>query len=142
MGCCAQLTTDSYALRFTPRKPGSIWSKVNIRKVEALIAGGLMQPSGLAAYERRKPERSGVYSFEQETVEFEPAAEAEFRANEAAWAFFQAQPPSYQKAATWTVTSAKRPETKAKRLATLIATSERGERLPQLSRYAKPRDQR
>lgn len=132
----------AYALRFTPRKPGSIWSKVNINRVEALMAKGLMQPAGVEAFERRKAERSGVYAFEQESVAFEPEAEAAFRANEAAWAFFEAQAPSYQRAATWTVTSAKRPETRAKRLATLIETSERGARLPQLSKYSKPRDQR
>lgn len=132
----------SYAVRFTPRKPGSIWSKVNINRVEALMANGLMQPAGIEAFERRKAERSGVYAFEQETVDFEPEAVAAFKANEAAWAFFEAQAPPYQRAATWTVTSAKRPETRAKRLATLIETSERGERLPQLSKYARPRDQR
>ncbi len=136
-GVLRPIDETSYALRFTPRKQGSIWSKVNIKKVEALLEAGLMQPSGIAAYEKRKPERTGVYSFEQENVAFEPAAEATFRANEAAWAFFEKQAPSYQRAATWTVTSAKRPETREKRLATLIELSERGERLPQLSRPAK-----
>jgi uncharacterized protein YdeI (YjbR/CyaY-like superfamily) len=90
-----------------------------------------MTPSGLAAYALRDPARSGIYSFERETASFEAEMEGEFKRNAAAWTFFQAQPPSYRKVATHYVTSAKRPETRARRLAALIEHSSLGERLPQ-----------
>ena len=122
---------SSYTIRFTPRKPKSIWSNVNIAKVETLIAEGRMRPAGLAAWERRDPERSGIYSFEREKAEFDASSLRAFEKNRKAWSFFQAQPPGYRRLATHWVTSAKKPETRAKRLAALIAHSARKERLPQ-----------
>jgi uncharacterized protein YdeI (YjbR/CyaY-like superfamily) len=110
----------SYTIRFTPRKSGSMWSAKNIGRVAELTEMGLMRPAGIAAFERRTEARSGVYSFEQETIELGRAYERRFRADRAAWAFFQAQPPSYRKAVTWWVVSAKREETRLRRLEKLI----------------------
>jgi uncharacterized protein YdeI (YjbR/CyaY-like superfamily) len=121
----------SYMIRFTPRKASSIWSKVNIAKVEALIAQDRMAPAGLAAYGRRTAERSGIYSFERDAAHFEPDQERVFRKNKKAWEFFQAQPPYYRRLVTFRVISAKRPETRERRLAALIEYSAQGERIPE-----------
>jgi uncharacterized protein YdeI (YjbR/CyaY-like superfamily) len=113
--------------RFTPRRPTSIWSAINIKRVHELSAEGRMQPAGLAAFEKRTDKRTGRYSFEQtEKIELDAAQEREFRKHKKAWAYFQAQRPSYRKQATWWVVSAKREETRARRLATLIADSAEG----------------
>ena len=113
-----------YRIRFTPRQSHSTWSKVNVRRATELIESGRMQPAGLKAFEERAGERSGVYSFEQDQpVQFDPAQEKRFRSNKRAWGFFQAQPAWYRRAATWWVISAKREETRARRLATLIEDS-------------------
>ena len=123
------IDAESYMIRFTPRKPNSIWSRVNMGKVEALIAAKRMTPAGLAAWERRTPERSGIYSFEREAAPFDAAYERAFRKNKAAWKFFEAQPPYYRRVVTFYVTSAKKPETRARRLARVIESSEKGERI-------------
>lgn len=120
---------ESYMIRFTPRKANSIWSKVNMAKVEALIAANRMAPAGLAAWARRTPERSGIYSFERETAAFDAESEGAFRKNKAAWTFFEAQPPYYRRVITFYVTSAKKPETRARRLVTVIEASAKGERI-------------
>ncbi|HEX7048787.1 MAG TPA: YdeI/OmpD-associated family protein [Longimicrobiales bacterium] len=122
----------SYRIRFTPRRPGSIWSTANIRRAQELIEAGRMQPAGLEAFAGRKEDRTRRYSFDQGVVELGEAYEAEFRANAKAWAFFEAQPPSYRRTATWWVISAKREETRRRRLATLIRDSEAGERIAPL----------
>jgi uncharacterized protein YdeI (YjbR/CyaY-like superfamily) len=124
----------SYSIRFTPRKARSVWSAVNIKRVEELTKQGLMHPAGTKAFEARQEERSGIYSFEQQDIKFESAQERQFRANEAAWKFFHSQPPWYQRAATWWVVSAKREETKEKRLAILIQDSAEGRTIPPLTR--------
>jgi uncharacterized protein YdeI (YjbR/CyaY-like superfamily) len=124
----------SYANRFTPRKPRSTWSRVNIERVARLSEQGLMRSAGVAAFERRREERSGVYSFEQQTPELDRASKRVFRSNRRAWEFFQSQAPSYRRAVTWWVTGAKRQATRDTRLAALIEASERGSRLPQFSR--------
>ncbi len=130
----------SYTIRFTPRKPRSIWSAVNIRRVGELTSLGLMRPAGLKAFAERVEEKSGVYAYEQrDAPEFDDAQEQQFRANEQAWAFFQAQPASYRKAAIWWVISAKKAETRRKRLAALIEDSERGRTVPPLTRRTGPR---
>jgi uncharacterized protein YdeI (YjbR/CyaY-like superfamily) len=121
----------SYQMRFTPRKPGSIWSAVNIKRVGELKALGRMLPSGLETFEKRDPKKEKLYSFEVAPRQLDPADEKLFKANEPAWAYFQAQAPSYQRAAKHWVTSAKKDETRVKRLATLIDCSERGVWLPQ-----------
>jgi uncharacterized protein YdeI (YjbR/CyaY-like superfamily) len=137
-GVRRSLDEVSYTIRFTPRKPTSNWSAVNIRRAQVLIDEGRMRPAGLRAFEARRADRSGVYSFEQER----PPALAEpyerlLRANEAAWDFFQRQPPSYRKAAAWWVMSAKREETRRKRLDQLVADSAGGRTVPPLTRPAK-----
>ncbi|MEP6714441.1 MAG: YdeI/OmpD-associated family protein [Terriglobia bacterium] len=123
----------SYTIRFTPRKPRSIWSAVNIGRVAELREQGLMSPAGLRAFECREEFRSRVYSFEQERIEFENEQLTLFEANEAGWEFFQAQPASYRRAATWWVVNAKRAETKTTRLAKLIAVSAQSLRLEQFT---------
>jgi uncharacterized protein YdeI (YjbR/CyaY-like superfamily) len=113
--------------RFTPRRKGSNWSAVNMRNVERLTAEGRMRPAGLAAYERRTEARTAVYSYEQRhEARLTDAEEARFRAQPAAWSWFQDRPRSYRTAATWWVASPKRPETRERRLASLIEESAAG----------------
>jgi uncharacterized protein YdeI (YjbR/CyaY-like superfamily) len=126
---------ERYRIRFTPRTTRSIWSTVNVARVGELSAEGLMQPAGLEAFARRCQERSGIYSHEQPAAPvLDPAQEALFRERAEAWAFFETQAPSYRKAALWWVVNAKRPETRARRLATLIADSAEGRRLGRMQR--------
>jgi uncharacterized protein YdeI (YjbR/CyaY-like superfamily) len=119
----------SYTIRFTPRRRGSTWSAVNIRLVERLIAEGLMLEPGIRAFEARKSENSAVYSFEQGDVALSPEDEALIAANPDAWEQWQKFPPSYRKLATWWVISAKRPDTRSRRLQQLIEGSASGERV-------------
>ena len=123
------LDESSYSIRFTPRKPKSVWSAVNIKRAHALIASGRMTPAGLAEFETRDEKRVRRYSYERENPEFDTAGKKTFRANAAAWDFFQAQPLGYQRLHTWWVMSAKREETRAKRLAALIEISAQGRRI-------------
>jgi uncharacterized protein YdeI (YjbR/CyaY-like superfamily) len=126
---------ESYSIRFTPRKRGSIWSAVNMRLVEELIRDGRMQPAGRAAWEARDPAKSAVYSFERkEPAQLDADADARFRANAQAWSFWQSQPAGYRKTALHWVTSAKREDTRARRLETLIADSAAGLRIASLRR--------
>ena len=117
---------DRYMQRFTPRKPGSNWSKINVEKVARLEQAGLMRPAGRAAFERRKDAKTGVYSFESESAELPAAYEERLRANEAAAAYFDRKPPWYRRTAAHWVTSAKREETRERRLAQLIEDSAAG----------------
>ena len=134
-GIRKRIDDDRYAIRFTPRKPRSVWSKVNVGRVAELSRLGLMRPAGMAAFAARDEARSGIYSFEQgEAPRLAPEQEAAFRAEPAAWAWWEAAAPSYRRAATWWVVSAKREETRARRLATLIADSAAGRRIGPLSR--------
>jgi uncharacterized protein YdeI (YjbR/CyaY-like superfamily) len=118
----------SFAQRFTPRRPMSYWSAVNRRRAEALKAAGRMHPSVAAAFERRD-KGSARYSFERRATAFDSAADKRFRANRAAWQFFSSQAPWYQRVAIHWVTSAKREETQARRLETLIRDSAAGRRI-------------
>ena len=121
--------------RFTPRKPDSNWSKVNIAKMAKLTEAGLMRPAGVAAFERRRDDRTGVYSFERdEEAKLEPDQEQRFRANAEAWGFFESQALWYRRAAIHHVVSAKRPETRERRLDQLIEDSAAGRRIKQLAR--------
>jgi uncharacterized protein YdeI (YjbR/CyaY-like superfamily) len=130
----------SYSNRITPRKPRSTWSAVNIARAQELIRLGRMHPAGLRAFERRTDERSAIYSYEQrKTAHLDTAAERTFRANEKAWAFFQSQALSYRRAAAWWVVSAKRGETREKRLAMLIGDSQRGRTIGPLTRATRSR---
>jgi uncharacterized protein YdeI (YjbR/CyaY-like superfamily) len=134
-GVRRSIDSDSYSNRFTPRRPRSNWSAINLKHVEELIREGRMHPAGLAAYEARAPARTGVYSYEQRhEAALEPAQEEQFRADEQAWQFFQAQPPSYRTTAIYWVVSARKPETRARRLATLIDDSRHGRRIGLLQR--------
>ena len=127
----------SYIIRFTPRKARSTWSAVNIARVAELTREGRMQPAGLRAFEARTEDNSNIYAYEQANVALTEADEQQFQANPAAWAFFQAQPAGYRRTATWWVISAKREETRRKRLATLINDSAEGRTLAQLTRPRK-----
>jgi uncharacterized protein YdeI (YjbR/CyaY-like superfamily) len=117
---------DRYMQRFTPRKPGSNWSKINVEKVAKLKEAGLMRPAGLAAFEKRTDERTGVYSFEREDTTLPSEYEEQLRANPAAADYFDAMPPWYRRTATHWVTSAKREETRLRRLRQLIEDSAAG----------------
>lgn len=122
---------ESYTVRFTPRKATSIWSAVNIKKVEELTAKGLMEPAGLAAYEKREEKRSMVYAYESETKKLLTAYEEQFKAESAAWNFFQSQAPWYIKLSVHRVMSAKQEKTQQSRLQALIAASKAGKRWEQ-----------
>lgn len=128
-GIRKSVDAESYVIRFTPRNPKSVWSDINIKKIEELTAKGLMMPSGLKLFEARTENSSRLYSFEQRKVEFEGELLEKFKQNTKAWTFFKSTPPSYQKVATWWVISAKQEKTQHKRLETLIKDSEAEMRL-------------
>jgi uncharacterized protein YdeI (YjbR/CyaY-like superfamily) len=129
---------ERHMQRFTPRKPTSNWSNINVEKMKKLIEAGLVKPAGLAAFERRRADRTGIYSFERkEEATLEPEQEELFKANAAAWEFFQAQAPSYRRTAIHLVVSAKKPETRERRLNQLIEDSAAGRRLAQLTSPAR-----
>jgi uncharacterized protein YdeI (YjbR/CyaY-like superfamily) len=119
---------ERYSNRFTPRRRRSIWSQVNLRRFAALQAAGQVHEAGLQAFEARDPARTGLYSSENRP-ELGEAYERQLHANPAAWAFWQVQPPGYQRTATWWVISARREETRQRRLGTLIEDSAAGRRL-------------
>lgn len=134
-GIRKRLDDESYVIRFTPRKPRSIWSAVNIRRVAELTREGRMRPAGLEAFERRSEDRSAIYSYEQpKTTVFDEEAERQFRANRKARDFFESQPPGYRRLATFFVMSAKKEETRRKRLQRLIADSAAGRRIREFAR--------
>ncbi|MEP6569540.1 MAG: YdeI/OmpD-associated family protein [Acidobacteriota bacterium] len=116
----------SYKIRFTPRKPRSTWSAVNIKRVGELSEQSLMQPAGLKAFAAREENRSGIYSYEQRSAELPEQYAKKLKENPAAWKFFEAQPASYRQAANWWVLSAKQEETKTRRLDKLIDDSAQG----------------
>jgi len=129
-GIRRSLGAESYTIRFTPRRRGSIWSNVNTKRATELVALGLMMPAGLAAFEKRRAYKSGIYSYEERPVDIPEPYAGHFRKNKAAWRFHQAQPPGYRKVTAWWIVSAKKEETRQKRLETLIAHSAKGELLP------------
>ena len=120
---------DTYLVRFSPRKPRSIWSRVNVRLVEGLIAAGRMAPAGAVVYAAREEARTGIYAFEHEAVQLAPALGRKFRDRKSAWSWFQAQAPWYRRTATFWVMNAKREETRVRRLETLIDCSARKVRI-------------
>ena len=120
---------ESYKIRFSPRKPSSVWSAVNIRNVERLIKEKRMQPAGLKAFKQRKDNRSQIYAYEQRSPELVEPYAGKFKRNKAAWTFYQAQPPYYRKIMNWYVLSAKQEKTRLKRLARLIEESAKGRRI-------------
>ncbi len=130
-----RIDDDRYQVRFTPRRPGSVWSAVNVAAVARLTEQGLMHPAGLRVFEERKPDRVAVYSYEQpEDARLDDAQQALLTSNEPAWAWFSAQPASYRRAAVHWVVSAKRADTRERRLQQLIADAAQGRRVPPLVR--------
>lgn len=129
-GVRKRIDDHSYQIRFTPRRKGSIWSAVNIRRAEALIEEGRMTAAGLAAFERRTESKSRIYTYEREgAADLEPAEIRAFRKNEAAWAFFAKAPPGYRRTMVRWIRSARREETRARRLAKLVESCAAGIRL-------------
>jgi uncharacterized protein YdeI (YjbR/CyaY-like superfamily) len=118
-----------YTIRFTRRKAVSVWSAINIRRVQILTEEGRMQPAGLKAYKARRENKSGIYSYEQRRPQLEEPYAGMVRRNQAAWEFFEAQPPGYRKVASWWVVSAKQEATRLKRLEKLIEASAQGRRI-------------
>ena len=128
-----RLDDRRYQVRFTPRRRGSAWSAINIAKIAELTDRGLMRPAGHRAFEQRRPERVGVYSYEQpEAVRFDDGQLARLRAEPAAWEWFSRQGAGYQRSATHWVVTAKRPDTRERRLTQLIADSAAGRKVPPL----------
>ncbi len=128
-GVGRSLGDEAYMIRFTPRRPTSNWSAVNIRKIAELTKQGLMAPAGNAAFAKRKEEKSRIYGYENRPKKLPEKHAKVFRRNAKAWAFFSSQAPSYQRAAAHWVISAKKEETQRTRLEKLIAESDRGKRL-------------
>jgi len=134
-----KIDEGSYKIRFTPRKSGSTWSSVNVKRVEELTKLGLMMPAGLAAFGKIREGKSGIYAYEQRNeAKLDSDFEGQFRSNQVAWEFFQTLPPWYRRTATYWVISAKKPETRHKRLAELIEDSEQRRAIGRLRR--KPED--
>jgi uncharacterized protein YdeI (YjbR/CyaY-like superfamily) len=133
-GKLQRIDEERHRQRFTPRRPTSNWSAINIAKVAELRAQGRMTPAGEAAFAARREDRSAVYSYERRhEAAFDAEQEATFRASETAWEWFESQSPSYRTMATFWVVSAKRPETRVKRLAALIECSAERRRIPALA---------
>lgn len=133
-GVRKRVDDERYTIRFTPRRERSIWSAVNIRRVAELERLGLMRAAGRAAFARRDADRSAIYSYERQTAAFTATEAKRLKTNAAAWKFFSAKPPWWKKAATHWVVSAKREETRARRLDTLIAECSAGRDIPPLRR--------
>ena len=127
-GVRRSLGEEAYTIRFTPRRKGSIWSKVNVARYEALTAEGQMTPAGVRAYEENKA-KTGVYAYEKPLASLTAVEEKLFRRAKAAWGHWESQPPGYRKLVLNWITTAKRPETRAKRLATLMEDSAAGRRI-------------
>lgn len=132
-GLLKSIDEKSYMIRFTPRRPKSNWSAVNLKKVQKLTDRGLMTPAGIKVFKRREKSKSGAYSYERKSVSLAYDLERQFQAVKPAWDFFSSTTPSYRKKTIGWVMSAKRKETRQKRLAILIKYSEKNERIPQVS---------
>jgi uncharacterized protein YdeI (YjbR/CyaY-like superfamily) len=133
-GVRRRIDGDSYSIRFTPRKQRSNWSVVNVRRVGELTELGLMRPAGVAAFERRSDDRTAIYAYEQrKTARLAAGQERRFKANPQAWKWFQAQPAGYRRTASYWVISAKRPETRERRLEQLIEDSAAGRTIRSLT---------
>lgn len=126
------LDADSFTVRFTPRRPKSIWSAVNVKRFKELLAKKRVRPPGLAAF-KKWDGKQAPYSFESRPTKLAPAYLKRLRANKVAWAFFNAQAPWYQRTVSFLVMSAKRPETRDSRFAAVLQSSARGERVRQLT---------
>jgi uncharacterized protein YdeI (YjbR/CyaY-like superfamily) len=132
-GVRQRIDDESYMNRFTPRKPTSNWSAVNVRRVEELTKQRRMRAAGLKAFRERREDKTATYSYEQRhQAKLDPAQERRFRSKKQAWEWFQTQPKGYRTTAVYWVMSAKKPETRERRLTTLIEDSEKGRRVPPL----------
>jgi uncharacterized protein YdeI (YjbR/CyaY-like superfamily) len=131
-GIRKSIDDESYTNRFTPRKPKSNWSNINVKHMARLIADGRMHPAGLKAFEARDEKRTGIYSFENKPKTLPAAYEKKLKANKKAWKFFDAQAPWYKRTASHWVMSAKQEATREKRLGELIADSANGLRVKPL----------
>jgi len=128
-GIRRRIDEASYKIRFTPRRPGSIWSAINIARVAALKKEGRMRPAGLEAFSKKRENKSGIYSYEQRPAALPEPYRSALAAHSRAAGFFEAQPPSYRKLVTWWVVSAKKEETRQSRLDKLVAACDAGKRL-------------
>jgi uncharacterized protein YdeI (YjbR/CyaY-like superfamily) len=128
-GIRKRVDETSYQIRFTPRRRGSIWSSINIKRARALTKQKRMRAAGLKAFQARVEDRSGIYSYEQRPTELPERYAKLLKKNKAAWDFFQTQPPSYRKMISWYIVSAKREETRSKRIKKLVAASAERKRL-------------
>ena len=141
-GLGKSLDTESYMVRFTPRRKGSIWSAVNTRRARELIKAGRMRAAGLAAFEARDENKTAVYSFDRtQPLVLAPALEAQFRRNRAAWTFFQAQPPGYRKVCVHMIMNAKQEATRQRRLDIVVANSAAGRRIDFMRPMRRPEEQ-
>jgi len=131
-GIRKSINEESYKIRFTPRRKGSNWSAVNIKRINELIKLGLVKPAGLEVFKNRDVKKDEQYSFEQQKVELPKTFEKKIKANSKAWEYFIKLPPYAKRLSTWWVISAKREETKLKRLDILIQCSEEGRKIPPL----------
>jgi uncharacterized protein YdeI (YjbR/CyaY-like superfamily) len=133
-GVRRRIDDECYSIRFTPRKARSTWSAINVKRVGELTAEGLMRPAGVAAFERRSDDKTAIYAYEQrKTARLDKEQERRFKADADAWAWFQAQPAGYRRTATYWVISAKKAETRQRRLERLIADSGAGRPIPSLT---------
>ena len=132
-GLRRSINQESYSIRFTPRRPGSIWSAINIKKVDDLSKKGLMFPSGLVAFEKREEKKSAIYSYEKAPENLSDDFSKKFKSNKKAWKFFESMAPSYQLTAIHWVMNAKQEGTKLKRLDELIKDSEAGRKIKSLN---------
>ena len=128
-GIRRNIDEEAYSIRFTPRKRTSIWSAINIKIAEDLLAAGRMQSAGCEAFKARRENRSGIYAYEQRPQDLPEPYAGKFKKHKAAWKFYQVQPAGYRKLTTWWIVSAKQEETRLKRLAKLIETSAAGRRV-------------
>jgi uncharacterized protein YdeI (YjbR/CyaY-like superfamily) len=128
-GIRKRVDKSSYQIRFTPRRRGSIWSAINIKRATELVRQKQMRPAGIKAFAARIENKSGIYSYEQRSAELNEPYARQLKKNKAAWNFFRTQPQSYRKMIGWWIISAKKQETRMARLAKLISESAKGKRL-------------
>jgi uncharacterized protein YdeI (YjbR/CyaY-like superfamily) len=139
-GVRRRVDDERYTIRFTPRRAGSTWSAVNLKRIRALIEEGRMRPAGLNAFQTRDRKKAGLYSYEQRRhIKLPPRFVKLVRAKAKAWLYFRAQAPWYQRTVAFWIVSPKQEETRLKRLARLIACSARGESIDPLVRAKKRR---
>ena len=124
---------EAVTTRFSPRRPGSNWSQLNIARVEELTREGRMHPAGLKAFEARREPEPGAYTYETRPADLPDDLSAIFRRNKAAWEFWRAQTPGYRKSMTWWVVQAKQEQTRLRRLDALIAESAKGTKINDLN---------